>query len=289
MKIDSHEIEITNPDKVLFPRDGITKGNLIEYYRNIASWMLPYMRNRCLTMLRFPNGIGHEGFYQKDAGTYFPGWIKLQPVEKSDKSITNYVVGNNAATLVYLANQAVVTPHLWLSTINKINFPDRMIFDLDPANDRQFDLVKKTAIILKDILDKLGLTSYLMLTGSRGMHVVVPLDQSLDYDAVRAFSHKVAQLVEQTDPKNYTLNPRKESRGKKLLIDYLRNGFGATAVAPYAVRHKDGAPVATPLHWDEIHEKSLKSQKYTIHTIFKRLKTEGNVWQGFFNIKQSLN
>lgn len=286
-KINNHEIEITNPDKILFPQDGITKGDIIDYYAKIARWMLPFMQDRPITMLRYPNGIEHEGFYQKDAGSYFPDWIKLQPV-KHTSGITEYVVCNNAATLVYLANQAVITPHLWLSTTAKLRNPDRMIFDLDPATNKQFALIKETAKLLHQILKDLGLAAFVMSTGSRGLHVIVPLDASTHYEVVRSFARDVANVLVREDPKNYTINPRKEKRGKKILIDYLRNGFGATAVAPFAIRPKPNAPVATPLAWEELDNAQLTPQLYTINTIFDRLKKVGNVWPHFFTSKQSL-
>lgn len=272
-------VTITNPDKILFPRDNITKGELINYYQEIAPIMVPYMKDRPLTMQRFPEGIDHEGFFQKDASDYFPRWIKRKKIKKQDGGSTDYVVCNTTNTLVYLANQACITPHLWLSKINSLHKPDRMIFDLDPAGPKDFKLVKEIALILKKILEAHKFEPMVMTTGSRGLHVVSLLNGKTDYDTVRAFAREIAAAVAQTDPKHITIETRKDKRGTRLLIDYLRNGFGATAVAPYAVRPKDGAPIATPLLWEELDDKKLTSQTYTIKNIFKRINKVGDIWK----------
>ncbi len=276
--LDNHKIAITNPEKILFPKDNITKGDIIMYYHDIAPIMVPYMKDRCVSMLRYPNGINHEGFFQKDASDFFPSWIKRKNVENSDGSITHYVVCNNPATLVYLANLAVLTPHIWLSTINKLNFPDRLIFDLDPSGPHDFALVKKTARMLKEFLEKLDLTSFVMTTGSRGLHVVVPLDRSTNFETVRAFARHVAEILSQKNPDLLTIETRKEKRGKRLLIDYLRNSYTATGVSPYAVRAHPKAPVATPLRWEEL-SRLTKSTQYTIKNIFKKLDKDGDAWE----------
>jgi len=288
LRLNNHSVEITHPEKVLFPKSGITKQEIVDYYLTIAPHMLPYMKNRPLTMLRFPNGINHEGFFQKDASDFFPSWITRCPVKKKDGGITHYVVCDNQATLIYLANLACLTPHLWLSTVNNLTRPDRMIFDLDPST-KDFSLVVEVALRIKKILEHLKLHSFVTTTGSRGLHVVVPIKETLPYNKVRAFAAHIGHILINDDPKNITMDIRKEKRDKKVFIDTLRNGFGATAVAPYAVRAHEDAPVATPLYWEELSNKKLRSTTYTIKNVFDKLKRDGNPWKNFSSSQASLN
>lgn len=284
IKRDRHTIALTNIDKVLLPPN-ITKGNIISYYDMIADTMLPYLKDRALMMQRFPEGLSGEMFYQKDASDYFPDWIKRAKIPKVG-GYNNFVVCQNAATLIYLANLACITPHLWLSRIDKLHFPDRLIFDLDPSG--SFDEVRFIALTIKKLFDVLQLTTYVMTTGSRGLHVIIPIDRRHDFHAVKNFAHACAMKVIEAFPDKATLEIRKEKRGKKVFIDILRNQYGSTAVAPYAIRARPKAPVATPLHWDEVEDKSLSPQKYTISNIGKRLKSIKDPWQDFFKTRQSL-
>ena len=285
VKIGQHTIALTHTDKILLP-PSISKGDIIDYYINIGDKMVPYMKNHPLMMHRFPNGLAGESFYQKDASDYFPLWIKRQKIEKVG-GFTHYVVCQNKATLIYLANQACITPHLWLSRISNLDFPDRLIFDLDPSSDN-FNDVRLIALTLKKLFDELNLDCFVMTTGSKGLHVTVPLDKKLDFKAVRAFAVACALHIKEVLPKKVTLEIRKEKRGNMVFIDTLRNQFGATAVAPYAIRARPGGPVATPLHWDEVEERTLTSQKYTLHTLFKRLETIDDPWHNFLSLAQSL-
>ncbi len=279
-------LNTSNENKILFPKDGITKGDIINYYASMADIMLPFMQNRPISMQRFPEGIHQESFYQKDKSEFFPSWIDSVTVEKKSGGDTEYVIINNAATLVYLANLACLTPHLWLSSIPHLKKPDRIIFDLDPAPTNSFADVKEAAFALKELLEELGLTSFALLTGSKGIHVIVPIKPNYTYAKVRQFTKQVAEVLMQRHPDLYTINPRKEKRKKLLLIDYFRNGFGATGVAPYAVRAKDGAPVAAPVTWDEL-SRVKASNQFTIKTIKKRPHWK-TIWQRFFELKQKL-
>lgn len=272
-------VEITHPEKVLFP-NGTTKGDLIDYYNTIAPWMIPYVEDRPLMMQRFPDGINGESFYQKDASAYFPSWIKQVEVPKIG-GYNNYVVCQNQATLVYLANQACITPHVWLSKVDKLDYPDEMIFDLDPSEGATFRMVCEIALSLKKLLEEIGLHPYVKTTGSHGLHVTIPLDQTHTFDEVKAFAQACARLIIEREPKLATLEIRKAKRAGKIFIDTLRNQYAATAVAPYAVRPHPAAPVATPLFWDELSNKKLTAQSFTIKNIFARLKSESNAWQGF--------
>ena len=251
IKIGKYTVKVTNPDKILFPKAKLTKTDLIKYYQKVAPIMLPHIRGRPLTMNRFPSGVQGELFYQKDAPDYFPDYIALQPVKRSSGGIINYPLINNAAALVYLANYVCVL-HVWLSKEPKINYPDRMIFDLDPSPGVSFTTVKWAAKEVKTVLESLGLPVFLMTTGSRGLHVVVPLKRSYLFDEIREFAQEIARYLIEKYPSKLTLKLKKSDRGKRIFVDTLRNAWGATAVAPYAVRAKEGAPIATPLKWSEL-------------------------------------
>jgi bifunctional non-homologous end joining protein LigD len=278
--VNTYPVEITNQTKIWFPQTSITKLDIIQYYDHIAPHMLSFMKNRPLTMQRYPDGITGKSFYQKDAFSYFPDWIQTENIEKKNGDITHYVVCQNKATLLYLANFGCITLHLWLSQISNLENPDRLIFDLDPST-HNFDLVKQTARILKQLLELVGLTPFLMTTGSRGLHVIVPLDKKLDYVSVKNFADKCAQLLVHENPLYLTQELRKNKRGKKVFIDTLRNQYGATAVAPYSIRAYSDAPIATPLAWHELDNPRLSSQSFTIHNIFKRLDSIANPWENF--------
>jgi bifunctional non-homologous end joining protein LigD len=280
MKIKSgkYSIEITHGDKLLFEKSHITKQEIIEYYQMIAPHMLPYCQDRPISMQRFTHGIEHEGFFQKDASDYFPAWIKRIPVKKQTGGTVNYVVIDKSATIIYLANQDCITPHIWLSRCDKLDTPDRMIFDLDPPDEHSFTDVQHAAKNLKTILDALELPSFCMLTGSRGAHIIIPLKRKHSFEQVRKVAHDIAMLLAQQHPTTITIDVHKNKRGKKVFIDWLRNSFSATAVAPYAVRAHDGAPVATPVTWKELLSSGMHSQKYTIKNIAHRIHKVGNIW-----------
>lgn len=276
LTVDGHEIEISHPGKLLFPDDGITKLDLAEYYARVAEIALPHYRGRALSMQRFPDGIAEDGFFQKSIADYFPDWIERATLPKKDGKVTHVVV-DSAATLVYLANQGCITPHLALSRADRPDHPDRMIFDLDPSDD-DFDKVRRTARHVRRLLDRLEMTSFVQTTGSRGLHVVVPLDRSADFDAVREFTHALCRRIAAENPDLMTVEQRKDQRGDRVFLDDLRNAYGQTAVAPYAVRALRGAPVATPLGWDEIDRDDLAPRRYRIDNLFRRLARIDDPW-----------
>lgn len=279
IQIGSHTVDITHADKILFGKSGLTKKDLINYYLKIAPFMMPYVYNRAISMQRFPQGIdGDAGFFQKDAGDYFPSWIKLLPIKKEQGGITKYVVINSPETLIYLANQNCITIHPWLSKTDKLNNPDRLIFDLDPSEKVSFSAVQEVAKKLKSLLDALDLPSFYMLTGSRGAHVIIPLKRTHTFEETNDFARTIADLLAHTFPKLITTELRKAKRAKRVFIDWLRNGYGATAVAPYAVRARENAPVAMPVTWKELQKKGMASQKYTIKNAMKRINKIGDIW-----------
>ena len=288
VKVGSRVVEITDPDKVLFPDDGITKHGLVDYYLHVAETMLPYLAGRPLSMQRFPNGIDGEGFYQKEVPAYFPAWIeRVQVTVEGEGRAQPQVVCGDAATLAYLANQACITPHVWLSRADSLHNPDRLIFDLDPPGD-DFEAARAAARALRGVLDEVGLTAWVMTTGSRGLHLWVPLDRSADYDAVHAFARDLAGVLAEREPQRLTVEVRKNQRKGRLFLDYLRNSYAQTSVAPYAVRAKAGAPVATPLDWDELDDGALHSQTYTMVNLFRRLGQRDDPWKGIMRHARSL-
>ena len=289
MKVKSQEIEISHAGKLLFPQAGISKADLAEYYLRIAETMLPYLQDRPISMQRFPDGIDGQGFYHKEVPDYFPDWIETVQVEvKEEGGKQRQVVVNQAATQVFLADQACITPHAWLSRADKLDFPDRLIFDLDPPGD-DFTEVRFAAKALNEILREVGLVPYVMTTGSKGAHVVVPLDRQEDFDTVRAFGSDLCAVLASRYPERLTTETRKDQRKGRLFLDYLRNAFAQTAVPPYAVRPLPGAPLAAPLDWDELDDPELDSQSYSIKNIFRRLGQKDDPWKGMQRHARSLS
>jgi len=275
-----YSFEASRLEKLLFPDDGISKADLMHYYREIAPLMLPHLKERPLSLQRFPDGISEEGFYEKKAPEYFPRWIKRVSVKvKGKNSVQQQVVCAHAVSLVYLAEQACITLHGWLSRAGALEKPDRMIFDLDPPSEGDFELVRSCAQEIRALLEIVNLISFVMTTGSKGLHVVVPLQPKHSFETVRGFAARIAALLSKEHPKRYTDSSRKEKRSGRLFVDYLRNAYAQTAVVPYAVRPKPGAPVATPIDWPELDDTSLHAQRYTMNNIFRRLGQRDDAWK----------
>jgi bifunctional non-homologous end joining protein LigD len=287
LHFDGHEVGITRPEKVLFPENDITKGEVIRYYQRVSPWMLRHLRNRPLAFQRFPDGIGGIGFFQKSSPPYYPAWIRKVAVPKVGGTV-RHVICDEVATLVYLANQACITPHIWLSQADKLRMPDQMVFDLDPA-DEDLAAVIRAAHLLKEILDELKLPAYLKATGSRGLHVIVPLDRRLDFDSVRAVARQIAAAVIDRDPAAFTMEQSKRKRLGRLFIDTNRNAYAQTVVAPYALRPRNGAPVAVPLEWAELRRKNFRPDEVTMRTIFARLEKIEDPWKDFGRHPAPLN
>ncbi len=286
LAIGHHTIELSNTDKLFYPESGLTKGDLIDYYRRIARVMLPYVKDRPLTLHRFPDGINGNGFYQQEAPEYFPDWIERITVKKEGGS-TSHVACQNAATLVYLANQACITPHAWLSRKGHLDQPDLAVFDLDPPDD-DFEPVRWAVLSLRKLLEGLGLAPRVKTTGSRGLHVVVPLNGSAGFDEVHGFAQEVARTLAEQEPEALTSEQRKDKRRGRVFLDYLRNSYGQTAVLPYAVRARPGAPVAAPVDWEGVTAPNFNSRSYNIKNIFRRLSQKKDPWQGMWRGATSL-
>jgi bifunctional non-homologous end joining protein LigD len=290
MNFGKYSFEISNEGKIFFPKSKITKGDLINYYNEIAEVMLPHIKGRPVSMLRLPDGIKGESFFQKEASDYFPEWIKEKKIKKKDGGNVNHVICSNKATLVYLANQACITPHVWLSKINKIDYPDRLIFDLDPpAKNIDFNSLKTGARIFYDFLTgELNLNPYLMTTGSRGLHIVIPIRNNEKFDFVREIARDIAKILAKRNPKKFTVEVRKNKRKGRIFLDTARNAYAQTAVPPYSVRPKEGAPIAAPLNWNELSNKKLYSQSFNIKNIFKKLDNSPDPWKDINQKKNPL-
>jgi bifunctional non-homologous end joining protein LigD len=263
------KVNITNEDKILFPKSKITKKDFVNYYKMISKKMIPLIKDRAISQNRFPNGINNKIFFQKKILDYYPKWFKTIKVSRIDEKPISMALVNDLDHLLYLANQ-VLEFHVFLSKKNNLNKPDRIIFDLDPGK-QSFLKIIKAAKDLKKLLDELNLSSFFMTTGSKGLHVIVPIKEEVDFDVIREFSKKAANLLVERFPKEYTTQMSKNKRGNKIFIDYLRNSYAQTAIAPYSIRAIENAPIATPIEYGEL-KKSLTSQSFNIKNISKRKK-----------------
>ena len=277
-------VEITKPDKRLFP-DGTTKAQLAAYYEGVADVMLPHLRDRPLNLQRFPDGVEGHGIFQQRIPDYFPDWIGRATVGTADGPAT-HVVARDADTLVYLANQAAIGLHAWLSRADRLKRPDRLMFDLDPGEATTLAGVRRAAREVGELLSELGLEPFVMATGSKGFHVVVPLQRRHGFDDVRAFARDVARVAVSRDPGGLTLEQRIAKRGGRMRVDVQRNTYGHTAVAPYSVRAKAKATVAVPLEWEELGR--ARPDGWTVKTVPRRLAERGDAWAGIARRAQSL-
>ncbi|MFF7067133.1 non-homologous end-joining DNA ligase [Streptomyces pseudovenezuelae] len=282
-------VEVHRPDKVLFPGgDGAkeyTKADLVDYYRAVAPFMLPHLRGRPLMLERHPDGLDGPRFMQKNTPDSYPEWISRVEVPKEGGTVC-HTVCDDTATLLYLADQACLTLHRWLSRAGSVERPDRMVFDLDPAGDDDFSLVREAAGLLGELLDELSLPSALMTTGSRGLHVVVPLNGRHDVDEVREFAKDVADTLVAGHPDRLTTAARKKDRGDRLYLDIQRNAYAQTAVAPFTVRAKPGAPVATPMAWAQLDDPGLDARRWTIADAVEQARTDP--WAGVMAKRRAL-
>jgi bifunctional non-homologous end joining protein LigD len=270
-------VAISHPDKVLFPRDGFTKGELAAYYANVAEWMLPHIAGRPLSLQRFPAGIGQRGFFHKDVPDYFPDWVRRVEAAKHGGSVT-HAIASDARTLVYLANQNTITPHVWLSRADRLDRPDRIVVDLDPAPGSDFADVRRAARSAGELMREIGLEPFAQVTGSKGIHVWTPIQRRAGFDQVGEFADEVAELLAAREPDALTTEFRKAQRGGRILVDVLRNRYAQTVVPPYAVRPLEGAPVATPIEWEELSDSKLRPDGWTVETVLGRLEKSGDPW-----------
>jgi bifunctional non-homologous end joining protein LigD len=280
-------VRITNPDKVLFGEGKITKLELAQYYLSIARWILPHVANRPLSLVRCPEGAGKKCFFQKHPGVGTPETIRLVPVKEKDKT-RDYLIVDKIEDLVSLAQIGALEIHVWGSQADKLEFPDRMFFDLDPDPTVPWGRVVESTHQIRAFLEEVGLKSFVKTTGGKGLHVVVPLQRRHDWDEVKGFSKAIAELIERVDPKRYTSNMSKAARTGKIFVDYLRNGRTATAIAAFSTRAKPRASVSVPLSWDEL-TPDIHSDTFTIRNLPERLDSlNKDPWARIGSIKQSL-
>jgi bifunctional non-homologous end joining protein LigD len=281
-------VEITHPDKLLFPDDGLSKADIAGYYEKITEWMLPHIKNRPISMLRFPDGVGGHGFFHKNVPDYFPDWVKRVRVDKRGGTLVHAVVCD-ADTLVYLVGQNMITPHVWLSRADRLRQPDRLVFDLDPAPGADFAAVRRAARRTGELLRELGLEPFAQVTGSKGIHVWTPLRRRATFEDVRPFARAVAELLAARHPEELTLEFRKAERGGRILIDVMRNAYAQTTVPPYAVRPLPGAPVATPIYWDELSDSKLRADRWTVKNVLRRLAAKDDPWADIASFARGLS
>ncbi len=275
-------IELSSENALMYPDDGITKGDLVEYYLDIAASMLPHIEDRPLTVERFTKGIGARGFIQKNASEHYPDWIRRAsvPSRKRPGEASLHAVCDDAATLIFLANQRCVTYHITPVRCDMLECPDRLIFDFDPTDhsDTSFATVRQGAIEVGNLLRECGLTPFVKTSGSKGLHVIAPLDRCAHIDEVRAFGKAASELVARRDPERFTIAMSKSERAGRVFLDYLRNGYAQTVVAPYSLRPLPGAPVSMPLTWDELDAPGLHARSFTLKTAKARLELRRDPW-----------
>lgn len=258
----------------------ISKGDLIDYYEKVAEVMVPHMQHYGVSMERFPDGLEGDSFFNKDTPDYFPDWITTVAIEKREGGHFKAPVVDTPAALIYLANQAVITPHLYLSRTDDLEHPDKLVFDLDPpSTDDGTAALRQAALHVRELMAEIALDTWIQTSGANGFHLIVPLDRSADFDQVREFAKDCARLLVHRHGNSYTLEQRKDKRDGKIFLDMLRNAYGATSVAPYAARAQPSASVATPIEWDELKD-GAGPQSWTVKTIPRRLAQKDDPWQG---------
>ena len=277
---------ITHPEKVMFPDDGITKGDLAAYYQAVAPVMLPHLRGRPVTMERYPAGLGTKGFWQKDVSKGFPEWLERVKVPKKD-GVVHHPIINDERALLWVTNQNTITEHVWVSRVPDLNHPDVCVFDLDPSRDDVGE-VRSAALGLRNLLDELGLPSWVKTSGSKGFHIVVPLDGKSDTSEVARFADTVGRVFVSLAPDHLTQEFNKVDRHGRIYVDTGRNGYGATFAAAYTVRAKNGAPVSAPCTWEEIEKGKVAPASFNLRNTPARIKKAGDLWADMLKKRRSL-
>jgi bifunctional non-homologous end joining protein LigD len=278
LEVGDRTVTVSNPDKVLYPDEHLAKDDVIGHYQRVADAMLPHLRGRPLSLRRFPDGIGQEGFFQKGASDFFPDWLEIVEVPRvEDGKTLHQVVCRDPADLVYLANLATLEFHIWPSTMAALDKPDRLVIDIDPPDGTPVSELRDIARRLRRLVEQIGLTAFVQATGGSGFHVVTPLDASAGYDDVRDLARGIADHAASEDPDRLTTAIRKDSRGDRVFLDTNRNGYAQTFVAPYSLRARPGAAVATPLDWSELGK--AKPNGFDSKRIQRRLGQKADPWR----------
>jgi bifunctional non-homologous end joining protein LigD len=287
VKVGSHVVSLTNLDKVYWPDEGYTKGELVKYYFEVAKYILPYLKDRPLIMKRYPNGITGSFFHQHDVNEA-PDYVRTVTLHVEEGHEVDYIVGDDTATLLYMANLGAIERHPWHSRVRNIDRPDWFVFDLDPQG-VEWSEICDVALSCKEILDSLGLDSYAKTSGSRGIHVYVPIKPIYSYEQIADVAERIAMLIERENEDVATLERSLKKRKKaRIYLDHMQNARGKSVVAPYSVRPKPGATVSAPLEWNEVKRKKVTIADFTIKTMMARLKRRGDLFKPVLNNRQSL-
>ncbi len=288
VNIEGREIKLTNLEKVYWPEDGFTKYDLIKFYTDIAPYILTYVKGRPVNFQRFPDGIEGKSFYQKNCPDHAPDWIKTFPItSETENKVSNYILVEDIPTLAWLGNLGCLEIHPWLSRTESLASPDFAVFDLDPPGPGFFPTVLEVALLVREALDSIGISSYPKTSGSSGVQVFVPIKPGFTYAEVRIFTGAVCSVIEDFDERTTTVR-KVAARGQRIYLDYLQNVLGKTINAPYSLRPLPGAPVSTPLSWQEVEEGKVRPGDFTIKTIFKRLEQVGDIFTGIDPVKQDI-
>jgi bifunctional non-homologous end joining protein LigD len=288
VKVKNDILALTNLNKVYWRKDGYTKGDLIKYYYEISPHLLPYLEDRPLILKRFPDGITKGFFYQHDTDDA-PEYIRTSRIKVTEGHQVDYIIGGTLATLLYTANLGAIEQHPWHSRIHSLNHPDWIVFDLDPGEDVRYPAICEVALGVKEELERLSLACYAKTSGSRGMHIYVPIKAEYGYDQVARFADQVAEMVAGKQPEiSTTERSLKKRKSGQVYVDHMQNNRGKSIAAPYSVRPRDGAPVSTPLDWSEVKRKKVTPQDFTIKSILKRIERKGDLFAPVLRDRQSL-
>lgn len=288
VSIEGRSFDLSRLDKVLWPQDGYTKGELINYYVEVAPYIIPHLQGRPMVFTRYPDGIDKQSFYQKNAPSSLPQWIKTYPYYSPDSGRDiNFILVEESAALAWLANQACIEMHPWLSCASLVDYPDFIVFDLDPSPGNSFEQVKTIVFLTRQVLNELGLRCYIKTSGSQGLHVYLPVENKYSYEKVRDFARTVAEIICTMQPDIATVERTVRKRGAKIYVDYMQNVKGKTLCSVYSVRPRPGATVSAPLYWDEVN--SIKPSDFTIKTILPRLQKLGELFAPVLTDRQSLD
>ena len=284
------KVKVSNPHKILFPKDQITKEDIVNYYLSVSEYILPYLKGRPESLLRNPNGIHEPGFFQKDNAGHIPPFAKSKKIfSESNQKEIDYIICDNAATLTYLNNLGCIELNPWHSTVDKLDNPDYIIIDIDPSSKNTFDQVVEAANAVKEILDKAGAPSFCKTSGASGLHVYIPAQKKYDYEHAKDFANIICMMATEQIKDFATLERNLQKRSdKKIYMDYLQNRRGQTIACAYSLRPRDGATVSAPLHWKEV-KKGLSPQQFTIHNMLQRIKKQGDLFSGILGKGVDLN
>lgn len=291
VEIGGRSLQLSNADKVLWPKGGYTKGDLVAYYRAVAPFLLPHLKGRPLTLQRYPDGIDGPSFFEKDAPRGTPDWVHTEtlPSEYGRRGEVEYVVCDDEPTLVFVANLAAIVLHVWTSRLPKLDAPDLVLFDLDPGERCTVATMARVAVAFRDALEEIGLAPLVKSTGGAGLHVVVPLEPRYTYDVAKAFAELTARHVHEHMPAATTLERSTARRpADAVYLDYVQVGRGKTLVAPYSVRAREGAPVSMPVDWKEVDamtrkrgkDTAVENARYTMADVPGLLARRGDAWGG---------